>query len=442
MVLPLGLSYHFAAYSYNSGSEPVYTDGSATETIAPPADLIYGNTDTPITVGSADVPLEMEHLFSRVKLTVSVVGGTATLSNVSASLATNYNGKLQKYDGTLVKDGSASPQALTGGTMPGNNTTNTVTSDYHIVYTAGENPFNVVIHTLSINNGTGDVTSVVAAQPKPIPLGKALAPGKSYELRVKIKRTLWAGSNVYWVSSSGDSGYLTFYPYTDRTYEGYQGVHFKWGSLVGIDPSGASGSPFTNKYIYIPTGGSHPNTWRREQSSNWDAILPYAAGNDDRSGENYFIANNIPDNSAAATGDICRYIGAVGSGPAGYRMPTSDELNLDAVPITAYRIDWAEVPSWKREPAGTHFSELPNTNSAGTTLITEGIKQSSGVFLPAAGFHDTNTNMSWTFHNYWSGSCGSNNAAAYDFNYRDTDMTPKYHTSRQYGINVRCVTDE
>ncbi|GHT36814.1 hypothetical protein AGMMS49574_29060 [Bacteroidia bacterium] len=63
----------------------------------------------------------------------------------------------------------------------------------------------------------------------------------------------WATSNIYFQPNLGtpEIGTLTF-SVANQSESGYQGLFFKWGSLIGI-AAGASGDPFdANTYLYIP----------------------------------------------------------------------------------------------------------------------------------------------------------------------------------------------
>ena len=70
------------------------------------------------------------------------------------------------------------------------------------------------------------------------------------------KQHSWAGSNIYW-----DGSKLTFDTAISNDSDLKQGVHFRWGSLIGIPSSGNSAPSAYYIPIYNPTS---------PQNSTWD----------------------------------------------------------------------------------------------------------------------------------------------------------------------------
>jgi hypothetical protein len=198
-----------------------------------------------------------------------------------------------------------------------------------------------------------------------------LLPGRSYTLTVKFDELEWAKSNIYWDDSAQK---LTFVPASGSTaYQGYQGVFFRWGSLVGISPAQKSGSNDTEKDafdgtvpLYIPVVKSQLNTstWKATNGNSTGADtdidvsvrhnytvwsnnsydvynetpkrgdIPYmdpgrGGASEDRSNTWLIDAerNNL-ETYKGLRGDICQYIGATtaDNNLKGYRLPASYEF--------------------------------------------------------------------------------------------------------------------
>jgi hypothetical protein len=122
--------------------------------------------------------------------------------------------------------------------------------------------------------------------------------GTSYTLVVAlVQGAAFANSNIFW-----DGEKLTF-DILDLGHQYYQGVVFKFGSLVGMSP--VSGTFSTSRIIYTPTEiitGAY---------SSWGEI-PYWDDNSDV---------GDPDIDALK-GDICKYINP------GFRLPKFGEFSI------------------------------------------------------------------------------------------------------------------
>ncbi|MDR1882409.1 MAG: FimB/Mfa2 family fimbrial subunit [Prevotella sp.] len=316
----------------------------------------------------------------------------------------------------------------------------------------------------------------------------------------------WAGSNIYWNGTK-----LTFadtpssppsYTADPATPETYQGVFFKWGSLVGLDPS------FSNS-TYKPTGNAawngdcrvfvpdwNPTTptsssWTNRRAdavsvttdgdddtgaavspadfSKWDNIPYVSAGNTTNSSALAYLTKDADTDlsiGAAVTtpstdgghipspgvtvsvekmkGDICRYLTQTGDAPGSpkvkWRMPTSDEFtgSNSEYATNSNRNDW--------------------TNQTTSTSITF---RYDGMYQPAAGRRKTNDVIAnyqpWfpssgsrhystgAMHevgiaaHHWTSSPG--NSEAYRMAIYNNNRQPGYTYNRPFGLPVRCVKE-
>jgi hypothetical protein len=464
-------SYHFTAYSYNTTDDITDTkvprDAGTTITFAPYAnatttnDLIMGSTvdGNPVSVvpgGGVDLP-DLTHRFSRVRfsLNVSVTAGVSvTVSKVS--LTNNYKAELTRVNGELKKSiTKTTEQVLREGTAD---------SDYRIVYTGGAAPRIAISGTI----GAKTFTDV------PVAYAAALAAGKSYTLRINIKEGMaWAGSNIYWDPDLNDGqGALTF---KEHGYVGeenyYQGVYFKWGSLVGVSPKGTD-----TYYLIIGTNGAsdgtpiyvyHDGQWRATnvataygssypgfESLEVLTAIPHATTGigglrtDDSLGDWF---PDFPNNK----GDICRYIGSL-DGPSGYRMPKSSEFEVrgnHSVESATYY--------WNKSPRAStidwvlgRFSSITSDDETGRQLFGSPDNSNTGAYVtnfgsifPASGHRggDGKIEQVGSVGTYFSSSAYNETPAELLNAYRIFFSNSGVHLSpihRRYTFPVRCVLDE
>jgi hypothetical protein len=121
------------------------------------------------------------------------------------------------------------------------------------------------------------------------------------------------------------------------THQQYQGVYFKWGSLVGFSPTASSRYTGLDHVIFVPAynSGSNPS-WSVQTISYFGRFddVPWIDQDPDPSdcsmNVNYLASpacnNDLMYNSMK--GDICRYLGKTGAAPKGYRMPTMNEFSV------------------------------------------------------------------------------------------------------------------
>jgi hypothetical protein len=316
--------------------------------------------------------------------------------------------------------------------------------------------------------------------------------GASYTLRVRIRAfsNKFASSNIYWDNTNNK---LTFAPHSDTpraSYpdeQQYQGVYFKWGSLIGVSPkrdsvnytgtascyfySGTNATPnpgTDGTLIYVPDNpGGSGTSWTMTNTSTftnghvpngtlkqaaWDSI-PYAGD------ANYpdFASNRWPyvnfDGSANTgtsevtelgashyadyVGDICRYISSTQSLGGSYRLPRSEEY--------ASMVDHCTSE-------GTYSYYLQTINASGTYPISFGIQFGTGagaIFFPDSGERGIDSVgglTSMNLHTHYNTSTVYNSYAGYTMTinlYYTIFFTPNTSTfgNRHYSAPVRCVRE-
>jgi hypothetical protein len=307
------------------------------------------------------------------------------------------------------------------------------------------------------------LAAAVPTNEKTATLTKALEGGVDYIIHVRLRTPKWAGSNIYW-DGDGVSGKLTFDLNGTRTHEGYQGVHFRFGSLVGVAPNLNVNTP-----IYVPDD-NEPTKWRpstvtAEGYEEWKAtpseLTPgktevpymdedtYPEGGTSRSSTDLIdAARNTPEYYAAWRGDICQYLGTRDASLQGYRLPISYEFGSLDSGSTVYYDGW----TWDGVVGGS--SSLDNILSVyGTTTIIKSAppcnrvyaeNTTMGVIFPGSGLRSITGGMNfsagqWT--NYWCGAAygaSSGQCLRIDAN----GVFPRWDGPRGYAFAIRCVKND
>jgi hypothetical protein len=467
------------AYSFNTtAAVPAYA-ASITGSYSPngnASDPLWGiSSASTITVGgSYNISIAMKHQFSRVAIKATTTGMDApvpTISAMEAALLGYKASAMTVLTGVLTK-GAAEEQMIT---FPTFSAATTVTSNACMVYAGGESTTSIKITSVTIGGTTGSI-------PAPVSFNKQLEAGKSYTLRVSFKNISWAKSNIYWVKTGtydddednvadGDVGYLTF-DVTDQEHQGYQGVFFKFGSLVGISPAqvGNSTDFSTATPVYIPTyvaGGT--STWHSPTTSPYTggAGWPmYSSGTAEDAPENIpyldgrveFNASDYGSNASiyiidverntntmylAKRGDICQYLGKTQTALKGYRMPRAIEMNIGT---GSSGVGWAALTNGWEKGIGSFPGSYDNSvgKADGTANIVDLNKGSAknpslGITLPASGRRNYRGDLEHigTDGYYWTGSAASVEQL-YILTFRNQDFG--YSLPSRFGaFPIRCV---
>ncbi|MDR1884401.1 MAG: hypothetical protein LBR26_16725, partial [Prevotella sp.] len=289
---------------------------------------------------------------------------------------------------------------------------------------------------------------------------------------------VWAASNIYFKPDvdGGAVGSLTFAESkaggTIGKKEGYQGVYFKWGSLIGVSAA-ADDSDFENTdYLFIPdittgkyykvavgdVGGSNIRAVKdfRESSAvtalgGWNGsggsatwgVIPYVADSDIPDVTDNRYNSLLTDYSSSLRtsykGDICRYLSVTkstsGSGLSGknnWKMPVSYMFGE----YTEYGDD-------------TIASSTGITENGTNTIISKKYTYNNEtVYFPFSGYRDIYTGRlyldDYVFFAglYWSSSVFG--SKAYELQISDEYfgiINPNDQIDRPYGGSVRCVRE-
>jgi hypothetical protein len=407
----------------------------------------------------------MKHRFSQARVNVKTAIAGATITAIGdVEIASSY-ADLSVSDGVLSKGAVlAMPVNFPSFTS----TTDIFGNETHLIYPGVR--VNIASMTVAVSGIANPFTLTGLS------LGyNNLAGGKRYVLEVSVRRTSWARSNIYWVSTGTDTGYMTF-DVTDEGHQGYQGVFFKWGSLVGISPArvGTSTEYSINTPVYVPTyhaADTLASTWiigsgTTNLYDSWDDI-PYLDGTS-YNATPYGIDNTYVIDAARNTtamhdslrGDICQYLGKTDPALYGYRLPIQNEMvsGSQAWNTTTPTADgWIKGDgSFVNRPAAgyadgradflatqqdTGYNPAQPTNGVGVKLGAA-INQALGVVFPAGGVHvGTLFNVGSVGYNW---SCSAISATdAWELLFNGTTVGSQSRgISRSGAMPVRCIRKE
>jgi hypothetical protein len=306
-----GTTYHFVAYSFfGDPEEEPYVAG-----IEPFQDFVWGEKDQQIFTDetSRTVPILMKHKFSRVRVQVDASTIDAQVTAVSGVvIAGGKEATITPKTGTIASYGDAVTETL--GNWTSENGGKARCSEYKVfcpqltTVTLEEIDLEIDANPLQVTN-------------KSVTFSQTLLANTSYTVIVSVMENRWAHSNIYWESSlNGGAGGLMFdKKRTNPSHADYQGVFFKWGSLVGISPVGSVDIDGKGDVVlYIPANITS-RTWDATKTLNstdtpWEEAgikkVPYlispASGGD---ASNYLYNLSTVATYTAFTGDICRYLG-------------------------------------------------------------------------------------------------------------------------------------
>jgi uncharacterized protein (TIGR02145 family) len=275
-------------------------------------------------------------------------------------------------------------------------------------------------------------------------------------LQIAIKQGLrWAGSNIYWNGTR-----LTFAaPGTDDN-QSYQGVYFRWGSLVGISPKDAFVANTTP--IYVPTAiNGNVITWAptnvtaAKAAHGW-TVSPNGGTNgyDSIPYDNTGSANLDTYTPSGFKGDICRFLSHTQGIPDGnWVMPTRADFELigtgwkvtSPTPFLSQKYgDAGAWTSWTTNNTipSSYADAIYGTYGKETTHWRWGASYcNTTTVFPASGFRygsDGSLSETGCYGSYWSSS-GYNTSNAYYWYFTSGSVSTTSYTYRGSGLSVRCV---
>jgi hypothetical protein len=472
----IGEAYDYICFSYNETTNTLPSSASYSAGVAVPTSLNMSATKDPLwckitglgTVLSTGVELDitMKHLLAKVKVKVdcayngweitSVAADQVAVVAVNPALSCAIDWKTGIISGTDMDKG------LTYTISDATRTDQT--SNEAALVPKGSNVTVVFKANAISRNGLTAVPSFrVEAS-----LDKVLDGGVSYTIHIRLRTPKFAGSNIYWVSTGTNTGYLTFDEYYENgstaPHKGYQGVFFKWGSLVGISPVGDFGYTIP---LYVPYGYSSDPKWKKTNgnaiaadgtipyASNWTAWgdIPYWDSGHGSPTEFYNTYMLDPERNNLAAyqglrGDICQYLSTkTGVVSGDYRLPMPWEFGYSSYTdgVAGYVHEgWSRngnfVAQTSNKDDGTYnsasLSYAQNGTMGGVVFPTSGNRPS--YVYQGAAFSATHLGQNGF---YWtcSSPVNANNGRFFYFGERMVHASGLGAEGNYPAVSVRCV---
>ncbi|MDR1527411.1 MAG: hypothetical protein LBS46_07065, partial [Dysgonamonadaceae bacterium] len=276
--------------------------------------------------------------------------------------------------------------------------------------------------------------------------------------------------NIYWDNTTKR---LTFVPYSETPSSvpenQYQGVFFKFGSLIGISPKGADAWNNSTTPLFVPptlSGGhgewyitsadgsltdaglpteligspvySHTN----EQGTLWTgtnyAAIPYARGYMEMADprQDRYVINMPADSLVEFKGDICKYIDPAYRLPVAYEFGRFHSTNWETANTL---FGWTKVGMWNTATSDKADGTYINTDNTG---VKWGWTEN---FFPASGsrsaYNINAVNDTGQSCSYWSGSMhlSTNGGSLFSNN---NSIAASASINRNNGLPVRCILQE
>ena len=425
-------TYKFVAYTFNddnplpahASSTDIQIDAGAIDSVRY---LLWGTETMPFPGVDNTVEITVEHRYSRVKIAASTASIQAPPVNINkiagATLTPSYRIlNLNLTSGQVTPVSSGNPESsitefkrwrgsaddrLTWSAWvdtTANLNEPDVESDYYLIFPhATTSEMALKIGNLRVDNTDLGAYEFRFSNPQFFPMQR----GHSYVLSLNFHRLIWAGSNIFW-----DGSKLTFrVEGTPLTQQGYQGVYFMWGSLVGISPMGnfTSSTP-----IYWPTN-SAPYTYSQTTTGSLNNIPKINGGGslitetwlDNHESRNYPYSE-VHDPSARV-GDICAFLSdnnhapvTMGGAPetGSWRMPNSREFGILQSEYALGNLNNINNVTITVAPDGRTDFYDSQTNPGYRSYI---VKSASSTVFPAGGHRLVNGNRYQSTY-YLSGS--------------------------------------
>jgi hypothetical protein len=470
--VPINDSYDFVCYSYNSTTLPAAPTQKQGENISTTIDVLQGAKDllwTKIKEDVTDEAPELEILLrrtmARMKVVLDVSYNKWMITGIGDIMleSVNSGGTVQLTDGTVAGAGTPTFTSWSGSGYQQES------NELLVMPKASGSTITVSIPKDAIARQS---LSAVPANAATATFIAELKAGYSYRLLVRLRTPIFARSNIYWEWTTDkdhpeDGGKLTFVSaaddpaQNDDTNAGYQGVFFKWGSLVGISPVGNfSGS--TDIYVPVIEDPLTVSTWDPTTATargwtSWGYTIanptdiPYMdpdRGSGTTGRDNTWLIDeerNVLDTIKGFRGDICQYLGKTQTALDGYRLPTSNEFGLsnntyEWISGGTSSDGWVRASSFLLQStsdvdgtANIIGSFSPPTQSFGKNTSMD------GVIFPASGYLDKGSlSLVGYYGYYWSGSAYSTESGHLLF-YDAHDMGPNGAMYRSAAFPIRCV---
>jgi hypothetical protein len=491
----IGQTYHFICISYNSSTLPSSSDYTVDSNL-PTAfsvdktkDLLWWHSTSAetITASGIDLDIILKQKLAKVKVKIDcdynkwkigVGDDKVSIKDVALS------DKMNLLTGDVA--GEAADTQLFSSFTATENATSQTSNELRIMPKASSTITVTVLEKAVSRDGV--VTAFPSAD-KQVTLTTPLIIGTSYTITIRLRVPIFARSNIYWDATAEKLTFVTAKePPTidDDTKAGYQGVFFKWGSLVGISPVGNfSGS--TDIYVPVVKSSLPASTWKATTgnamaanntdfptvSSNWttwteissssdapDTDIPYMDRRYAKAGETTYgrsntyvidAALNLDTTYQGFRGDICQYLGKTQAALSGYRLPTSYEFgsNSDtswgAPNLNGWQINTAfpaaNISAGYVDGTADLLDDADGKNGGKKVYGSAINKTMRDVVFPASGYREPTAGATTgvgSLSFYWSGAA-HNATYGCDLYFQSGYINPGDAFHRSFAFPIRCV---
>jgi hypothetical protein len=468
--------YSYVCISYNDETLPSssgYTVGTALPSLSydNTVDLLWCKIEDPNPVPSTGVDLNiiLKHQLTKVKVKldcsyngwkIGVGSDKVSIEDVASS------GTIDLSTGN-VTGSSPAPQTFASFTSVVDATSQTSNELTIMPKASSEITISILAGAVSRES---PLTAIPASSTTTAKFTTALTAGVNYVITIRLRVPIWARSNIYWDDTTESSKpKLTFITASGTTNnQGFQGVFFKWGSLVGISPTGAFDNSMALYVPYnytdaTPTAAKWKQTTRNvvkndtevpSATENWTAwgqnadvnteipyMNPARGGTITGRGNTWLIdkEQNDQDTYQSLRGDICQYLGKTQTALDGYRLPTSFEFGTTNTLWAANQEGWAKAASFSAA-TGNAKGIAVITGTPADKNYAENTKMGSVIF-PASGSRYSTTGALGgvgAYGAYWSGSANAT-GGGYSLYFDGTDVKPNDAYYRSDAFPIRCV---
>lgn len=442
----VGDEYYFVCISHNDetnfDASSAYSKGSTLPSFAVSntKDMLWWKSSSRTITSDADIMLDikLEQKLVKINVIIDCTYNERKITNISTSRislgAINTSGSLDLTSGVVSASGSTSNPYLTWSTLeapyPSEHSANELT-----VMPKASGNINITIRAHAISRE--GLLAIPTRSNITARFLTALSSGSEYTLRIKLRTPKLAASNIYWewyddedgnLATHTAGGHLKFVPYQKNgsrpIQEGYQGVCFKYGSLVGISPINNSS---VSVAAYVPNG----DAWDATTISTYAQISAWG----DSGTPSYGIFEINATYPNVLQGDICSHINSA------YRLPKFREFGTE-------NTIWANNPDgWVKDG---NYTAITTTLTDGTfNVITNGRGYATnacmdGGRLPTTGFiYDTGL-LSATLGagGYYRTNGESTDANAQYLKFDNLDFYAINYISRHAAFPVRCIMND
>jgi hypothetical protein len=453
--VPENISYDFICFSYNKDSLPSAAGYAKGDPL--PALLVNNSTDLlwceiadrlVNSAASAELEITLNQKLARVKVVVDCKYNEWTITDIGTDMTLGsgvVSGAMDLAAGSI--SGTDGDQAIPWSYPITEADEQTSESLFVIPKASGDLTITIPVGSIARGGGLSALPSgTTSANVSSVgEYAAALVGGASYKFHVRLRVPIFAGSNIYWDNTAQK---LTFDE--SATHQGYQGVFFKWGSLVGVSPAefGVGDYTFSSSVpVYVPDAVATSGWVISSAYSTWEGAGSIPYWDCDTYGD-------VIDNTHTSdwVGDICQYLNP------SYRLPTYnefgtmytswDDTNPTTTPVAG---GWVKGTGSFEHQGGAGYADgtadlLRTDGNGATQIFGSAINQTmNNATFPASGYRDRKSGYVvhvGEYGYYWSSTPASSvspSPISWSLDLVSSSVGPILDHARNAAFPIRCV---